>query len=138
MRSQPPLWLQVIVAAALGGLLCGLLGQPVLLGYIAAGMLVGPGGLGLVHELVQVETLAQFGVVFLLFALGVEFSIVKMQGVQAVAIGGGTLQIVVAMVLGGMLGSTVTQGVFVGEHPAGLANIRLIRMISLGLASSTA
>lgn len=110
------------MAAALGGLLCGLLGQPVLLGYIAAGMIVGPGGLGLVHELVQVETLAQFGVVFLLFALGVEFSIVKMQGVQAVAIGGGTIQIIIAMVLGGMLGSTVTQGVFVGKWRRGIGS----------------
>jgi len=45
---------KVIVAAALGGLGCGLLGQPIILGYIVAGMIIGPGGLGLIHELVQV------------------------------------------------------------------------------------
>ncbi|CAI5501658.1 unnamed protein product [Closterium sp. Naga37s-1] len=66
------------------GLVCGLVGQPIILGYIVAGMIIGPGGFGLIHELVQVETLAQFGVVFLLFAIGVEFSHARMQGVHAV------------------------------------------------------
>ncbi|KAJ7569551.1 hypothetical protein O6H91_01G083500 [Diphasiastrum complanatum] len=105
---------KVIVAAAIGGLVCGLLGQPVILGYLAAGMVVGPGGFRLVHELVQVETLAQFGVVFLLFALGVEFNIAKMQGVQGVALGGGCIQILTAMFLGGVLASSAPQGVFIG------------------------
>ncbi|KAL2623445.1 hypothetical protein R1flu_003650 [Riccia fluitans] len=104
----------VIVAAAFGGTVCGLLGQPVILGYLAAGMVVGPGGLHLVHELVQVETLAQFGVVFLLFVLGVEFNPGKMQGVHGVALGGGCIQIGAAMLLGGLLGSSVPQGVFIG------------------------
>ena len=45
---------KVIVAAALGGLACGLMGQPIILGYLAAGMVVGPGGFSLIHELVQV------------------------------------------------------------------------------------
>jgi len=61
----------------------------------------------------QVETLAQFGVVFLLFALGVEFSLSKMQGVHGVALGGGFLQILVAMALGGIFSNT-TQGLFIG------------------------
>jgi Kef-type K+ transport system membrane component KefB len=37
-------------------------------------MVVGPAGLGLIKELIQVETLAQFGVAFLLFTLGVEIN----------------------------------------------------------------
>ncbi|CAI5479805.1 unnamed protein product, partial [Closterium sp. Yama58-4] len=105
---------KVIVAAALGGLACGLMGQPIILGYIVAGMAIGPGGLGLIHELVQVETLAQFGVVFLLFALGVEFSLAKMQGVHNVALGGGVLQILIAMILGGIFSSNTPQGLFIG------------------------
>ncbi|CAI7857697.1 unnamed protein product [Closterium sp. NIES-53] len=105
---------KVIVAAALGGLACGLMGQPIILGYIVAGMAIGPGGLGLIHELVQVETLAQFGVVFLLFALGVEFSLAKMQGVHNVALGGGVLQIAIAMILGGIFSSNTPQGLFIG------------------------
>eukprot|EP00271_Cylindrocystis_brebissonii_P007961 TRINITY_DN2193_c0_g2_i1.p1 TRINITY_DN2193_c0_g2~~TRINITY_DN2193_c0_g2_i1.p1 ORF type:complete len:1175 (-),score=225.62 TRINITY_DN2193_c0_g2_i1:1418-4942(-) len=105
---------KVIVAAALGALVCGLLGQPLILGYLAAGMLVGPGGFRLIHELVQVETLAQFGVIFLLFALGVEFNMARMQGCQAVALGGGALQIVIAMLLGGLFSTVTTQGIFIG------------------------
>ncbi len=62
----------VLGVAACGGLLAALLRQPVLLGYLIGGMIVGPAGLGLIKELIQVETLAQFGVAFLLFALGVE------------------------------------------------------------------
>ncbi len=53
----------VLTAAAGGGLLAALLRQPVLLGYLMGGAVVGPTGLGLVKELVQVETLAQFGAV---------------------------------------------------------------------------
>ncbi|GJP32866.1 hypothetical protein CLOM_g17459 [Closterium sp. NIES-68] len=79
---------KVIVAAALGGLACRLMGQPIILGYIVAGMIIGPGGFGLIHELVQVETLAQCGVIFLLFAIGVELSLVRMQGMHAVALAG--------------------------------------------------
>jgi hypothetical protein len=58
----------VLGVAAVGGLMASLLRQPVLLGYLLAGMLVGPAGFGVIKEVVQVETLAQFGVAFLLFA----------------------------------------------------------------------
>ncbi|HEY9813731.1 MAG TPA: cation:proton antiporter, partial [Candidatus Sericytochromatia bacterium] len=47
----------VLVAAASGGLLAALLRQPPLLGYIIGGMVVGPAGLGLIKEVVQIETL---------------------------------------------------------------------------------
>lgn len=69
----------VLAAAAGGGLLAALLRQPVLLGYLLGGAIVGPAGLGLVKELIQVETLAQFGAAFLLFALGVEFSFAELK-----------------------------------------------------------
>eukprot|EP00271_Cylindrocystis_brebissonii_P007960 TRINITY_DN2193_c0_g1_i1.p1 TRINITY_DN2193_c0_g1~~TRINITY_DN2193_c0_g1_i1.p1 ORF type:complete len:1138 (-),score=257.41 TRINITY_DN2193_c0_g1_i1:396-3809(-) len=105
---------KVIVAAAIGGLICGMLGQPLILGYLAAGMIVGPGGFKLIHELVQVETLAQFGVVFLLFALGIEFNVAHMKGCQTVALGGGALQILVAMTVGGLFATQATQGIFIG------------------------
>ncbi|MEA5570272.1 cation:proton antiporter [Calothrix sp. UHCC 0171] len=83
----------VLAVAACGGLIAALLRQPVLLGYLIGGMVVGPTGLGLIKELIQVETLAQFGVAFLLFALGVEFSFAELKKVQAIALGGGGLQI---------------------------------------------
>ena len=63
-------FVSVLAAAAVGGLFAALCRQPALLGYILGGMIVGPAGLGLIKELVQIETLAQFGVALLLFALG--------------------------------------------------------------------
>lgn len=48
----------------------------------------------------QVETLAHFGVVFLLFVLGIEFSAAKVKAVKAVAVGGGTLIIAGSMLAG--------------------------------------
>ncbi|WP_017316274.1 cation:proton antiporter domain-containing protein [Mastigocladopsis repens] len=89
----------VFAVAACGGLLAALLRQPVLLGYLIGGMVIGPAGLGLIKELIQVETLAQFGVAFLLFALGVEFSFAELKKVQAIALGGGGLQIALTIVI---------------------------------------
>lgn len=110
----------VLAAAAGGGLLAALLKQPVLLGYLVGGMVVGPAGLGLVKELVQVETLAQLGAAFLLFALGVEFSFTELKKVQAISLGGGTLQILSTIAVTALVSlgigwvTSPTQGVFLG------------------------
>lgn len=111
----------VLAVAACGGLFAALLRQPVLLGYLIGGMVVGPTGLGLIKELIQVETLAQFGVAFLLFALGVEFSFAELKKVQAIALGGGGLQIaltigitVLVCALTGAWGVLPAKGVFLG------------------------
>lgn len=108
----------VIVSAAGGGILFACLGQPVITGYLLAGSFIGPGGLDLVSELVQVETVAQFGVVFLLFALGLEFSTTKLRVVRAVAILGGFLQIALFMCLSAITavfcGARSSEGIFVG------------------------
>ncbi|XP_021976647.1 K(+) efflux antiporter 5 isoform X1 [Helianthus annuus] len=108
----------IIVSAAIGGIICSCLGQPVIVGYLLAGSLVGPGGLKYVSEMVQVETFAQFGVVFLLFALGLEFSMPKLKAVGPVAVLGGLLQILILMFLCGTMamlcGAKLSEGVFVG------------------------
>lgn len=110
----------VLAAASVGGLLAAVLRLPVILGYLVGGIIVGPTGLGLIKELVQVETLAQFGVAFLLFALGVEFSLGQLKKVQSIALGGGALQIVLTIALTTALSvgvgwvSTPVQGVFLG------------------------
>jgi CPA2 family monovalent cation:H+ antiporter-2 len=112
----------VLAVAACGGLLAALLRQPVLLGYLIGGMIVGPAGLGLIKEVIQVETLAQFGVAFLLFALGVEFSFAELKKVKAIALGGGGLQIaltilitVVVCGITGAWGALPAKGVFLGS-----------------------
>ncbi|CAL1405127.1 unnamed protein product [Linum trigynum] len=109
----------VIVSAAIGGIIFSCLGQPIIVGYLLAGSIIGPGGLKFISEMVQVETFAQFGVIFLLFALGLEFSITKLRVVGAVAVFGGFLQIVIFMFLSGvtamLCGAQLSVGVFVGS-----------------------
>ncbi|KAL3363310.1 hypothetical protein AABB24_012545, partial [Solanum stoloniferum] len=73
----------VIVSATCGGIAFACAGQPVFTGYLLAGSVIGPGGFNFVSEMVQVETVAQFGVIFLLFALGLEFSTAKLCGGEA-------------------------------------------------------
>ncbi|XP_047341578.1 K(+) efflux antiporter 5 [Impatiens glandulifera] len=108
----------VIVSAAIGGIVFSCLGQPVIVGYLLAGSLIGPGGLKFISEMVQVETFAQFGVVFLLFALGLEFSLTKLKVVGPVAVFGGLSQILILMVLCGvtamLCGAQLSEGVFLG------------------------
>ncbi|XP_057768301.1 K(+) efflux antiporter 4-like isoform X3 [Salvia miltiorrhiza] len=108
----------VIVSATCGGIAFACAGQPVITGYLLAGSLIGPGGFSIVSEMVQVETVAQFGVIFLLFALGLEFSVVKIRVVRAVAFFGGLLQILLFMCLCGitalLCGGEASEGVFVG------------------------
>jgi monovalent cation:H+ antiporter-2, CPA2 family len=110
----------VLGAAAGGGLLAALLRQPVLLGYLLGGIVVGPSGLGLIKEVVQVETLAQFGVAFLLFALGVKFSISELRKVQGISLGGGSLQILLTIAITALIStavgwvSSIPQGIFLG------------------------
>lgn len=112
----------VFAIAACGGMLASLLKQPVLLGYLIGGMIIGPSGLRLIKEVVQVETLAQFGVAFLLFALGVEFSLAELKKVRAIALGGGLLQIsltiLITVLLCGLIGAwefLPAKGVFLGS-----------------------
>ncbi|XP_051151291.1 K(+) efflux antiporter 6-like isoform X2 [Andrographis paniculata] len=108
----------VIVSATCGGIAFACAGQPVLTGYLLAGSVVGPGGFNVISEMVQVETVAQFGVIFLLFALGLEFSATKLRVVRAVAVLGGLLQILLFMCLCGIIavlsGGRASEGVFIG------------------------
>ncbi|KAH9647427.1 K(+) efflux antiporter 5 [Citrus sinensis] len=96
-----------------------LIDKKVIVGYLLAGSIIGPGGLKFISELVQVETFAQFGVVFLLFALGLEFSLTKLKAVGHVAVLGGLLQIAIFMFLCGitaaLCGAKLSEGVFVGS-----------------------
>ncbi|KAF8379346.1 hypothetical protein HHK36_028780 [Tetracentron sinense] len=109
----------VVVSAAIGGITFSCLGQPVIVGYLLAGSIIGPGGLNFISEMVQVETFAQFGVVFLLFALGLEFSLTKLKVVGPVAVLGGLLQIIIFMCLCAIIallcGAKLSEGVFVGS-----------------------
>jgi monovalent cation:H+ antiporter-2, CPA2 family len=91
----------ILVAALAGGFLAQRLKQPLILGYIIAGILVGPytGGVT-VTEIHDIELLAEIGVALLLFALGIEFSLAKLQRVRAISLIGTPLQLLLTIALG--------------------------------------
>lgn len=110
----------VLGAATAGGYLSNRLRQPVLLGYLLGGIVVGPAGLGLVALEGDIEVLAAVGVALLLFALGVELSLKDLMRMRRIALGGGTLQILLTILLGGGLAyglgwvATIPKAVFLG------------------------
>ena len=58
--------------------ICSRIGVPSLVGYILAGIVLGPAGLGLIAESAALSSIGEIGVVLLLFALGLEFSFEKL------------------------------------------------------------
>ncbi|MFW6183582.1 MAG: cation:proton antiporter [Chloroflexota bacterium] len=95
----------IIVAALIGGLVAQRLRLPLILGYILAGVLLGPytGGVT-VSSVHDIELLAEIGVALLLFALGIEFSLEELQPVRRIALIGAPIQMVLTILLGVGLG----------------------------------
>jgi CPA2 family monovalent cation:H+ antiporter-2 len=83
---------------------------PVVVGFLATGILAGPHGLRLIHEVEQIEVLAEIGVVLLLFAIGIEFSFEKLLQIKRAALVGGPLQVAVTFIV------TTFIGIEIGLH----------------------
>jgi CPA2 family monovalent cation:H+ antiporter-2 len=98
----------LILAAFFCGLLVQRLGQPLIIGYIAAGVLLGPHTAGYtISNIHEIELLSEIGVALLLFALGLEFSLKDLKPVKKVALIGTPLQMVLTIVLGLWIGRTL-------------------------------
>lgn len=91
----------IVVAGLIGGIIAQQLRQPLILGYILAGIMVGPftGGVT-VSNIHDIELLAEIGVALLLFALGLEFSLKELKPVRYIALIGTPIQILLTMALG--------------------------------------
>lgn len=95
----------IVVAALIGALIAQRLKQPLILGYILAGIVVGPHtGFVTVGDIHEIELLAEIGVALLLFALGLEFSLDELKPVRAIALVGTPIQIGLCLALGYGLG----------------------------------
>ncbi len=91
----------IVVAGLIGGLIAQQLRQPLILGYILAGVIVGPFTAGItIVNIHDIELLAEIGVALLLFALGLEFSLKELKPVRNIALIGTPLQILLTMALG--------------------------------------
>ena len=91
---------------------------PAVVGFLLTGVLIGPSALGLVRDPAQVEVFAEIGVVFLLFAIGLEFSLERLNQIRRAFFLGGSLQSLLTIALGGAaalgLGLGLPQAAFFG------------------------
>ncbi len=94
----------VLASAFAGGLVARQFHFPILLGYLVAGAIVGPHILGAVGNLEEVRTLAEFGVVLLLFQVGVEVSLRELRRAGRVVVLGSIFQLMVTISLMYLLG----------------------------------
>lgn len=93
MASTLDLTLLYLFAAVVGVVLCRLMKLPPMLGYLAVGVVIGPNALALAKDSAGVRYLAEFGVVFLMFVIGLEFNLPKLKSMRSLVFGLGLGQV---------------------------------------------
>jgi len=103
--------LLLLLASVAGVVLFRFLNLPPMLGYLTVGIIVGPHALGIAPDTAQAQHLAEFGIVFLMFSIGLEFSLAKLRAMKTLVFGLGLSQVIgtiaVAMLVGAILGRWV-------------------------------
>lgn len=110
------------------------LGMPAILGYLLVGAIVGPHALGFVPDSEDQRYLAEFGVVFLMFSVGLEFSLPQLMSMRRIVFGFGGAQVAVVLALGmgaAMLaGETWRAGVVLGGVAAMSSTAIISKMLT--------
>jgi CPA2 family monovalent cation:H+ antiporter-2 len=109
----------VFVAAVLGGLIAKRLGQPLIMGYVAGGVLIGPFTPGpTLSDIHVLELFAEIGVILLMYSIGIEFSFRDLLQVKWVALIGGPVGLLVvialAVLVGRLLGWNILESLTIG------------------------
>ncbi|MDK1380073.1 cation:proton antiporter [Ralstonia nicotianae] len=99
MHSPLELTLVLLAAAVIGVVLFRMLQLPPMLAYLVVGVVIGPNATGLESDSAQTRYLAEFGVVFLMFSIGLEFSLAKLRSMRRLVLGLGASQVVLTMLL---------------------------------------
>ena len=97
MASTLEVVLLYLVAAVLAVVCFRTLKLPPVLGYLVVGVLIGPNALALAQDSAGVSYLAEFGVVFLMFVIGLEFNLPKLRSMRTLVFGLGMSQVVLTM-----------------------------------------
>jgi CPA2 family monovalent cation:H+ antiporter-2 len=98
LASTLELVLLYLVAAVAGVVTFRMLKLPPMLGYLVVGVLIGPNALALARDSAAVAVLAEFGVVFLMFVIGLEFNLPKLRSMRALVFGLGMSQVTLTMI----------------------------------------
>jgi monovalent cation:H+ antiporter-2, CPA2 family len=86
----------LVLSGALIAYICFRLGLVPIVGFLVAGVVIGPNALGLVHDRAMVDAAAEVGVMFLLFTIGIEFSLGRLAEMKRAIFAGGGLQVALA------------------------------------------
>ncbi|MDY7031413.1 MAG: cation:proton antiporter [Thermodesulfobacteriota bacterium] len=112
---------------------CNRLRVPPIIGFFLTGIFVGPYGLGLVKVVHEVEILAEIGVVLLLFAIGIEFSLERLLQIKKSVLMGGSLQVLLTFLATAFivrfLGQAYGNAVFIGFLVALSSTAIVLRLI---------
>src|SRR5918994_852668 len=108
----------LLIGTVLGGLLLAGLRQPPLVGYIIAGAVFGPSGLGLIADRTIIDTFAELGVLVLLFVVGTHLSLRAFKNIYRTAIGAALIQVMVSgslmLLLAELFGWQYQRAIFYG------------------------
>ena len=97
MASTLELTLVFLLAAVAGVVVCRLVRMPPMLGYLVIGVVLGPSVIGVASDAGGVGYLAEFGIVFLMFVIGLEFNLPKLQSMRRLVFGLGLSQVVLTI-----------------------------------------
>jgi len=100
-----------LIAAVAGVVACRSLKLPPMLGYLVVGVVIGPNALALAKDSAGVKYLAEFGVVFLMFVIGLEFNLPKLRSMRTLVFGLGFSQVALTTV-GAVLGNILLTWIF--------------------------
>src|SRR5258706_984682 len=89
----------LLAAAVLVVIVFRVLKLPAMLGYLLVGVAIGPYGFGLIADAEDTRNLAEFGVVFLMFSIGLEFSLTKLATMRRIVFGLGASQVVLTLAI---------------------------------------
>src|SRR5688572_19696553 len=125
----------ILLAAAVAAVtLCRLARLPAMIGYLATGLALGPHALGLASDGEETRVLAEFGVVFLMFSIGLEFSLPKLLSMRRLVFGLGGAQVAATMAIAGgaawMAGASWQAGIALGGVAAMSSTAIVSRLLS--------
>ena len=103
MTDTLPLILLLLAAAVVVVAVFRMLGLPPILGYLLVGAALGPHAAGWVPDTEETRHLAEFGVVFLMFSIGLEFSLARLYSMKRIVFGLGAAQVVVSTLIATLL-----------------------------------
>lgn len=134
MHHELPLLINVTVAlvvAFIGGIVARRVGLPTIVGYLVAGVAIGPFTPGFVGDIDTISQLAEIGVIFLMFGVGLHFSLRDLWQVRAIAAPGAGLQMVLMTLLGlglaTLWGWSMSAGVVLGLAISIASTVVLLR-----------